>query len=136
MTKNPFARAVPAALLGAALSASTMTLPALADIKDYRFELVQQEAKVGEAVVAVRLVDKRSGKPVPDAVIFAKRLDMAPDAMEEMATKVEQLPSTEPGIYRFKAKLSMQGRWRLSLAAKVQGETGTVDDQLIVQAAK
>ena len=42
----------------------------------------------------------------------------------------------EPGIYRFKAKLSMQGRWRLSLAAKVQGETGTVDDQLIVQAAK
>lgn len=30
----------------------------------------------------------------------------------------------------------MQGRWRLSLAAKVQGETGTVDDQLIVQAAK
>ena len=136
MTKNPFARAVPAVLLGAALSASACAPLALADVKDYRFELVQQEAKVGEAVIAVRLVDQRSGKPVPDAVVFAKRLDMAPDAMVEMATKVEQVPSTEPGVYRFKAKLSMQGRWRLSLAAKIQGETGTVEDRLVLQAAK
>ncbi|MGU3464338.1 FixH family protein [Methylobacterium sp. C33D] len=134
MIKNFFARALTAALLGAALSAQA--LPALAGIKDYQFQLVQSEAKVGDAVLAVRLVDKRSGKPVTDAVIFAKRLDMAPDAMEEMATKVEQVPSTEPGIYRFKAYLGMQGRWRLSLAAKVQGETGTVEDDLIVQAAK
>jgi YtkA-like len=132
--KLPLARAAAAALLGAVLSVPA--LPARADVKDYRFELVQPDAKVGEAILAVRLVDRRTGKPVPDAVVFARRLDMAPDAMEEMATKVEQLPSTEPGIYRFKAKLSMQGRWRLSLAAKVQGETGTVDDQLIVQAAK
>ena len=136
MTKNPFARAVPAALLGALLSASAMTAPALADIKDYQFQLVQQEAKVGEAIVAVRLVDKRSGKPVPDAVIFAKRLDMAPDSMDEMVTKIEQVPSTEPGVYRFKAKLSMAGGWRLSLGAKVQGETGTVEDKLVFQAVK
>jgi hypothetical protein len=136
VTKNPFARAVPAALLGALLSASAMTAPALADIKDYQFQLVQQEAKVGEAIVAVRLVDKRSGKPVPDAVIFAKRLDMAPDSMDEMVTKIEQVPSTEPGVYRFKAKLSMAGGWRLSLGAKVQGETGTVEDKLVFQAVK
>ena len=136
MTKNPFARALPAALLAAALLASAFAVPARADIKDYQFQLVQQEAKVGEAVIAVRLVNQRSAKPVTDAVVFAKRLDMAPDAMEEMATKVEQVPSTEPGVYRFKAKLSMQGRWRLSLAAKVQGETGTVEDKLVLQAAK
>ena len=30
----------------------------------------------------------KTGKPVPDAVIFATRLDMAPDAMQEMATKI------------------------------------------------
>jgi hypothetical protein len=136
VTKNPFVHAVPAALLGALLSASAMTAPALADIKDYQFQLVQQEAKVGEAVVAVRLVDRRSGKPVPDAVIFAKRLDMAPDSMDEMVTKVEQVPSTEPGIYRFKTKFSMAGGWRLSLGAKVQGETGTVEDKLVFQAVK
>ncbi|EHP91093.1 MULTISPECIES: FixH family protein [Methylobacteriaceae] len=136
MTKNPFARAVPAALLGAVLSASALTVPALADIKDYAFELTQKEMKQGEAVVAVRLVDKRSGKPVPDAVIFAKRLDMAPDDMETMTTKIEQLPSTEPGVYRFKTKLTMAGNWRLSLGAKVQGENGTVEDRLVFQAVK
>jgi cyanate lyase len=136
VTKNPFARALPAALLAAALLASAFAVPARADIKDYQFQLVQQEAKVGEAVIAVRLVNQRSAKPVTDAVVFAKRLDMAPDAMEEMATKVEQVPSTEPGVYRFKAKLSMQGRWRLSLGAKVQGETGTVEDKLVFQAVK
>ncbi|WP_457107531.1 FixH family protein [Methylobacterium sp. P5_C11] len=136
MTKNTLARPPSAALLGAVLSVPALTSSAFADTKDYQFQLVQQEAKVGDAVLAVRLVDKRSGKPVTDAVVFAKRLDMAPDAMEEMATKVEQVPSTEPGIYRFKAHLGMQGRWRLSLAAKVQGETGTVEDKLIIQAGK
>ena len=136
MTKNTLARPLKAALLGAVLSVPALTSSAFADTKNYQFQLVQQEAKVGDAVLAVRLVDKRSGKPVTDAVVFAKRLDMAPDAMEEMATKVEQVPSTEPGIYRFKAHLGMQGRWRLSLAAKVEGETGTVEDKLIVRAAK
>ncbi len=136
MTKNTLARPLTAALLGAVLSVPALTSSAFADTKNYQFQLVQQEAKVGDAVLAVRLVDKRSGKPVTDAVVFAKRLDMAPDAMEEMATKVEQVPSTEPGIYRFKAHLGMQGRWRLSLAAKVQGETGTVEDKLIIQAGK
>ena len=102
---------------------------------DYQFQLVQTEVKAGDvAVVAVRLVDKKSGKGVPDAVIFAKRIDMAPDRMEMMAAPIEQLPSTEPGVYRFKAKLSMAGGWRLSLGAKVQGETGTVEDKLVLKA--
>lgn len=134
MTQKTFSCAVSAALLGAALSA--IAFPAFADTKDYRFELVQQEAKVGEAVLSVRLLDKRSGKPVPDAVIFAKRIDMAPDSMDEMTSKIEQLPTTEPGVYRFKAKLTMAGGWRLSLGAKVQGETGTVEDKLVFKAVK
>ena len=83
-----------------------------------------------------RLVDRRTGKPVTDAVIFAKRIDMAPDSMEEMVSKIEQVPSTEPGVYRFRAKLSMAGGWRLSLGAKVQGETGTVENKLVFQAVK
>ena len=136
MTKSVFFRARPAASLGLALTGSAMAGPASADIKDYEFQLVQQEAKVGEAVLAVRLVDKRTAKPVPDAVIFAKRIDMAPDSMEEMVSKIEQLPSIEPGVYRFKAKLTMAGGWRLSLGAKVQGETGTVENRLILKAVK
>ncbi|TXM95604.1 FixH family protein [Methylobacterium sp. WL116] len=111
-------------------------MPALAGIKDYAFELTRTEAKVGEAVLSVRLVDKRTGKPVPDAVIFAKRIDMAPDSMDEMTSTIEQISSTEPGLYRFKAKLTMAGGWRLSLGAKVQGETGTVEDKLVFKAVK
>ena len=53
-----------------------------------------------------------------------------------MTSKIEQLPTTEPGVYRFKAKLTMAGGWRLSLGAKVQGETGTVEDKLVFKAVK
>jgi hypothetical protein len=108
--------------------------PLLAGVSDYEFQLVQNEVKNGDGVmVAVRLVNKRSGKTVPDAVISAKRIDMAPDGMATMAAPLEQLPSTEPGVYRFKADLSMQGNWQLSLAAKVQGELGTVENKLVVK---
>jgi hypothetical protein len=59
---------------------------------------------------------------------------MAPDAMAEMVSPLEQLPATEPGVYRFKTNLSMEGRWQLSLGAKVQGETGTVESKLVIKA--
>jgi hypothetical protein len=51
-----------------------------------------------------------------------------------MASPLEQLPSTEPGVYRFKTNLSMQGKWQLSLGAKVQGENGSVESKLILMA--
>lgn len=121
--------------LVAALPLAAVSLPALADIKDYEFRLVQSELKHGNGVViAVQLIDKRSGKPVPDAVIFAQRIDMAPDGMEMMALPIEAMPSTEPGTYRFKTNLVMAGGWRLSLGAKVQGETGTLENKLILKA--
>ena len=112
---------------------AALASPLFAGVQDYEFQLVQSEAKKGDAIVAVRLVNKRTGKPVPDAVIAAKRIDMAPDGMADMAGRIEQLPSTEPGVYRFKANLSMQGSWQLSLAAKVQGENGTVESKLVLK---
>jgi hypothetical protein len=42
--------------------------------------------------------------------------------------------STEPGVYRFKTDLMMQGRWQLSLGAKVQGEEGAVETKLVLKA--
>jgi hypothetical protein len=121
-----------------ALIAATSLLGAAsfarADIKDYEFQLVQTEAKAGEAIVAVRLVHLPDGKPVPDAVIFATRADMAPDGMETMTTSIEAMPSTEPGVYPFKVNLTMQGGWRLSLGAKVQGESETLESRLEVRA--
>ncbi|ABA06376.1 conserved hypothetical protein [Nitrobacter winogradskyi Nb-255] len=123
-----------AAVLAAALSVTAFSA-AKADITDYAFRLVQTEIKHGNgAIVAVRLIDKRSGKAVPDAVIFATRIDMAPDGMESMAAPIEALPSTEPGVYRFKTNLTMAGGWRLSLGAKIQGETGTLENKLVLKA--
>jgi YtkA-like len=120
------------ALAMAAWFANASPLPAA--VQDYEFQLVQGEAKRDDgAIVAVRLVDKRSGKAVPDAVISAKRIDMAPDGMADMVGRLEQLPSTEPGVYRFKANLSMAGQWQLSLAAKVQGEVGTLESKLVLK---
>jgi len=128
-------RAVEAALIAVAIgSASTA---ALADIKDYKFKLVDQTVQTGtEKIITVRLIDTRTGQPVPDAVIFATRLDMTPDGMQEMTTKIVPVPGTEPGTYKFKANLSMAGHWQLSLGAKVQGETGTVENKLVITAQK
>src|SRR5450631_3736087 len=129
------ARAFQAALIGIAMTGSAGV--ALADIKDYEFKLVEPIVAVGkDKVVTVHLVNMKTGKPVPDAVIFATRLDMAPEGMPEMSTKIVSEPGGEPGSYRFKAAFGMEGRWLLSLGAKVQGETGTVASKLVITAQK
>ena len=135
MKANQFSRTLWVALTGAAMTCAATV--ALADIKNYEFKLVEPTVKAGpDKTITVKLVDKTTGKPVADAVIFATRLDMAPDGMQEMATKVTPMPGTEPGPYRFKATFGTAGRWQLSLGAKVQGETGTVEDKLVIQADK
>lgn len=129
------ARAFRAVLIGLAMAVSVNV--ARAEIKDYEFQLVDPAIPAGpEAIIAVRLVNKINGKPVPDAVIFTTRLDMTPDGMASMATKVTAMPGKEPGTYRFKADVSMAGGWQLSLGAKVQGEAGSVEGKLVVKATK
>jgi hypothetical protein len=133
MKTSNFARAAAGVLFGLAVTAPQA---AFADIKDYEFRLVEPTVKKGERTIAVQLVNKATGKPVPDAVIFAVRLDMEPDGMEDMDTRIAAVPGGEGGVYNFKANFSMAGRWRLSLGAKVQGETGTVDNKLLITAQK
>src|SRR5215208_316263 len=119
------------------LAAAGMASPARSEATEYEFQLLQSEVKQGEsALLAVRLIHKPTGHTVPAAVIFTHRLDMAPDGMATMKSRLERLPSTEPGIYPFRADLSMEGNWRLSLAAKLQGEAGTVQARLIFKAVE
>jgi hypothetical protein len=126
-----------AALTVAVALVASAGAPARAEIKNYEFQLVQPIVQAGpDRIITVRLFDKVTGKAVPDAVIFATRLDMAPDAMQEMVTKVTPMPGAEPGTYRVKANFAMAGRWQLSLGAKVQGETGTVESKLVITADK
>ena len=129
------ARAVQAALIAAAIGGASTA--AMADIKDYQFQLVDQTVQAGpDKVITVRLMNTKTGKPVPDAVIFASRLDMTPAGMQEMATQIAPMPAGEPGTYKFKASFGMAGRWQLSLGAKVQGETGTVENKFVITAQK
>lgn len=131
-----FSNCATAAALTCALSVLSV-VPASAEIGDYEFRLIQTAVKQGSnAEVAVRLIDKRTGKAVPGAVIFATRIDMAPDGMPTMNAPIEALPSNEPGIYRFRTELTMVGGWQLSLAAKIQGETGTLNNRLLLKAVK
>lgn len=122
-----------AALTG--LAAITLAQPVLAAAKDFEFQPVAVAVKNGAgAELAVRLVDKRTGKPVAGAVIFRTRLDMSPDSMGEMTAKHEPLAAAEPGVYRFKAHLTMAGGWAFKLQAKVQGEPETVEGTVVFQA--
>jgi hypothetical protein len=129
-----------AKLSGAAALTAAIALvnfAAIAGAGDYTFDPVAPEMKKGDDVtVAVRLTDRRTGKPVSDAVIFKTRVDMAPDGMAEMESVVTPLPSKEPGIYAFKTDMPMAGRYQITLSAKVQGEPETVVGNVIVTATK
>jgi YtkA-like len=121
----------------ACLAAISLSGTAFAGANDYVFEPVKAEVKKGDdVVVSVRLKHKATGTPVTDAVIVQTRIDMSPDAMGEMASPLTAVPSNEPGVYSFKTDLSMQGRWLLSIAAKVQGELETVVGKITFRATR
>ena len=97
-----------------------LNVAAFAGPNDYVFEPVNAELKKGEdVIVSVRLKHKPT-----------------PDAMAEMASPLTAVPSTERGVYSFKTDLSMEGRWLLSIAAKVQGEPETVVGKITFRAIK
>lgn len=132
---NKISLSAGAMLLSGVLIVGSATVT-LAASQDYEFQPVSTDVKQGEgSLVSIRLVDKRTGKPVPDAVIFTTRMDMAPEGMEMMTTPVEAATSTEPGVYTFKTNFSMAGGWRFKLAAKVQGEADTVQGEIVLKAA-
>jgi hypothetical protein len=124
------------ALAAAAGLALTVTaLPAVAGPTDYAFEPVKVDVKNGRgSELAVRIVHKPTGKPVEGAVLFRTRLDMSPDSMGEMTAKHTAQPSSEPGVYKFKADLTMAGGWAFKLMAKVPGEAETVEATVVFKA--
>jgi len=125
--------ALAAAVIAAA--AAFVAMPAAAGADDYALQPVSSEVKTGKGVVvAMRLVNKITGKPVTDAIIFRSRLDMSPDGMSAMTAPLTALPTTEPGVYAFRTDLVMSGGWSLKLMAKVQGEPATIQGIVIFTA--
>ena len=122
-------------MLMTCLMAVSSPMAAFAAAEDYAFEAVKTEVRNGPGSdIAVRLVRKPSGKPVEGAVIFRTRLDMSPENMEGMTTKIEPLTESEPGVYKFRADFTMAGGWALKLQAKVQGELETVQGTVVFTA--
>ena len=119
----------------AGLALTVAVTPAVAAPNDYVFEPVAVTVRNGSgSELAVRLLHKPTGKPVEGAVLFRTRLDMSPDSMGEMTAKHTALPSTEPGVYKFRADLTMAGGWAFKLMAKVPGETETVEGTVVFKA--
>ena len=108
---------------------------AIAGASDYEFQPVAVDIKNGAgSELAVRLVHKPTGKPVDGALLIRTRLDMSPDSMGEMTAKHTAAPGADPGVYRFKADLTMAGGWAFKLQAKVPGETETVEGTVVFKA--
>ena len=121
------------AAFGLAIIASAHS--AFAGAKDYEFSAVAADVKNGAgSELGVRLVHKPSGRPVEGAVVFRTRVDMSPDSMGEMTAKHTAMPASEPGVYRFKADLTMAGGWALKLQARVPGESEVVEGTVVFKA--
>ena len=131
--RNAFSLALVTALAVLPLAACGEKTPAMSTT--YEFSTATPEITMdGGAVIDVRLVHKATGKPVVNAVIFETRFDMAPDGMGGMAAPVEARVSPEPGVYRFKVAPTMEGRWALTLSAKVKGVDETITGTVVVTA--
>ena len=86
-------------LLAGALFVVALNPPsaAFASANDYAFEPAKAEVKKGSGVtVTVRLVHKPTGKPVPNAVIFASRIDMSPEGMATMTAPLTAPTASRP----------------------------------------
>jgi len=104
---------------------------------DFKLVLVKAEvglAKAAAEPIEIKLVGK-SGQAVAGATFTRIRLDMAPDGMAMHTAKATLSPTATPGVYRLEADYSMIGRWQLSVAAKVPGESETVTGKVVLTVA-
>jgi len=130
----------------AALTGDAGSRFALAAVDDYRFEVVGRPVQNGgigkmhqvdsESLVIVRLVRKQDSTPVPNAKVTLGRVDMAPDAMGEMAARSYVRPYGAPGEYRVEIHPLMAGKWGVNLAAQVPSDAAPVNQTLTVALAK
>lgn len=111
---------------------------AMSKMANYRFELAGPiRSAGGKSMVSVRLIHDADKKPVTGAIITSSRADMGPSGMASMNAPIKALPVTTPGVYPFEITngpvWNKPDKWALTFAAKVQGETATVQGSLIVE---
>lgn len=101
---------------------------------NYLFELIEDELPVGNRIeFSVRIINKDTGDPITDAMIFADRIDMTPDGKPDRSTQLAALSSDVPGIYRYRANLVEAGNWQLTLMTMIPGAPGLVEGKMILK---
>ncbi len=121
--------------IGAALAIIASASPLFAATDHYEFQAGASEFKAGKGrMISIKLIDKRTKKPVSGATFVQTALDMSPENMADTKGKIAADTSTDPNVYRFKADFTLSGVWALKLKAKVPGESQTVDGVLILRA--
>lgn len=127
-----------AGVIGLALMAAAAQ--ALAGADDYEFQAVSGEVKAGKGrALAIKLINKRTKKPVEGVVFLKTQLDMSPENMpDEKGRIAPDKPSdkapADKAVYKFKADFTLSGVWALKLQAKVPGERETIPGVLILRA--
>jgi Cu(I)/Ag(I) efflux system membrane fusion protein len=102
-----------------------------------RFEAVTAEIPVGNGVrLEVRLVGADGTAMPANATVTATRLDMGPDGMEGMTTRIALASSDQPGILAFEADVTMAGRWALTITASVDGLPAPVTGVVVFTATE
>lgn len=123
----------------AALTLAVSSANSFGAAKEFRFELAgaPQNTGNGASIVSVRLVHLPDQKPASGAFIVEQKADMAPIGMAAMTGPIKALGEQPPGTYRFevdnRSVWKKPDNWRLTFAAKVQGEPETVHGTVVVK---
>ena len=123
------------AALAAALLSALATTAAWADVKDYEFQLVDKAGEAG------RGRHRGQARPQTFRPRHSRRGDFRQAHRHGARSDGSDDGSLGGGVIDRAGRLPLQdqfedgGPWALSLGAKVQGETGTVESKLIVKVA-
>ncbi|MDZ4792124.1 MAG: efflux RND transporter periplasmic adaptor subunit [Hyphomicrobiales bacterium] len=94
---------------------------------DLKWEAVSAEVFMGKAIrLEVRLAGSGAPVPVSDIKVTSTRIDMGPDGMAAMDSRLRPLPSPGPGVLAFETDFIMAGRWALAITATVPGQAEPV----------
>jgi len=128
-----------AMLATAALIFVTSLAPLAWAAEHFSFLATSTELPAENAVrFDVRVLDD-AGQPIQATVNpIALRLDMGPDGMQGMTTRIVAVSTDTPGLITLEADFVMAGRWALTLTATVDGVevTGTIVLTAVQKAAE
>lgn len=113
---------------------------------DYRLELIGrpwQNGGIGKfhqadsvSFVYLRLVRSSDGAPLTDAHVTLSRVELAQDGMSKRTALSYIHPYDGPGVYRVEIHPTMSGRWAVTIAARMAGESEPVERTLTITLVK